>query len=448
MKETRIEHDLLGNIEVPINALYGAQTERAIRNFPVNKEKTIGDYPELIEGLMSCKQAAAMVNKKINCLEGKLANAIIEAAQNVLEEKMFDQFPIHYLHGGGGTSANMNANEVIANLAEEILGGTRGQYKIIHPNDHINLHQSTNDVYPTACHIAVIKKWIKLKKAIGSLAQTFLDRGNEFKDQKRIARTCIQDAVDVYFKDFLGGYAEVLDRSCKRIDIAVDRLHRVNLGGTIVGRVSDVPDDYLKNIGLALAEVSNDPKYTITENLYDAAQNPDEMANVSAQLAIFAQCVIKIAQDFRLMASGPETGLNEIVLPAVQAGSSIMPGKINPVIPEFTIQTCFQAIGYNAACQYALGRGELDLNIWESLMVFSILDSIEILSSGLSAFEEKCVKGFQVNVTSNNENADSIIPLLTQLTHKYGYSKINEICKQAVGDFDKLRKLLKEKDLI
>ncbi|MFX1254202.1 MAG: lyase family protein [Promethearchaeota archaeon] len=445
--ENRIESDLLGKIEVPTRALYGAQTRRAQLNFPVDNEKTIGDYPNLIEGLMLCKKAAAQVNYENGYIRKEQGQAIIKAAQIVLDKKMYNQFPIHYLHGGGGTSGNMNANEVLANIAEEILGGTRGQYKLVHPNEHVNLHQSTNDAYPTACHIAIILKWSKLKRTLKNLIATFNKRADELKNQKRIARTCLQDAVDITFKNFLEGYVGFLKRASERIESAVNSLYTVNLGGTIVGRKSDVPEIYLQQIGSALVEVTKDPKYQITQNFFDAAQNPDEMANVSSQLAILAQGLIKIAQDFRLMASGPETGLNEINLPAVQPGSSIMPSKINPVIPEFLTQICFLVIGLDTACQTALSHGEFDLNVWESLLVFNILDSMELLRKGLSTFDEKCVQDFKVNVEKNTKNANSIVPLLTRLTYKYGYSKINEICKQALGDNEKLKKLLRENRL-
>jgi len=441
----RTESDLLGLIDVPDDALYGAQTQRAIGNFPIGSGKTIGRYANLIRGLIYIKKAAAQVNRRNVFLSGDKAESIIKAADLVLKQGNYTtDFPVHSLHGGGGTSANMNANEVLANLAEEILGGKRGQYKLVHPNDHVNLHQSTNDVYPTACHMAVILSWPVLQEALSGLQSAFERRATELSGQNRIARTCLQDAVEVTFGDLLGGYAAFMARSNARIDAAVDRLHMVNLGGTIVGRAIDVPDAYRREIVPMLCEIVGNQKFCQADNLYDAAQNPDELAVVSAQLDILARGLIKVAQDFRLMGSGPETGFGEIRLPAVQPGSSIMPGKINPVIPEFLMQACFQVIGANTACQAALDHGELDLNIWESVMVTNVLDAMELLAIAVATFGEKCVRGFTVNTGCNNQNTQTIIPRLTELMRLHGYSKISELCKKAANDPARLRTLLQE----
>ncbi|MCK5157199.1 MAG: hypothetical protein KAQ69_12285 [Spirochaetales bacterium] len=446
--DLRIETDLLGDIKLLSKALYGAQTQRAILNFPVTSEKTIGDYTCLIYGLIKIKQASARVNGDNGFMPINITKAIIEASETVLQGHLFNQFPIHFLHGGGGTSANMNANEVLANLSEEILGGKRGQYKQVHPNDHVNLHQSTNDVYPTACHIAIIRKWPQLRDSLQRLSQTFTERAEELKQQPRIARTCLQDAVEITFGDLLSGYAAFVIRAGKRTETAVNNLHTINLGGTIVGRKMDVPETYLKNIVPALIEVTGDTEYRQADNLFDAAQNSDDLAAVSSQLNLLARGLVKIAKDFRFMGSGPETGLGEIRLPAVQPGSSIMPGKINPVIPEFLIQICFQVTGNCMASGQALAHGELDLNIWESSMVFNILESIDLLSKGIQVFEEKCVHGFKVAEDKNNKNADSIIPLLTKLMQKYGYSKISSVCKKAADDPVELRRLLRKYEFI
>ncbi len=446
-KRMRIESDLLGTIEVPIEKYYGAQTQRALLNFPVGNQKTLGDYLPLIKGLTSCKKAAAIVNAKHGYITEKQKEAIIKAVDQIFVKNMSDQFPIHYLYGGGGTSGNMNVNEVIANIAEELLGGKRGEYELIHPNTHVNLNQSTNDVYPTACHIAIINEWPKLRSALNDLVSSINQRSKELENQKRVARTCLQEAVDITFKDFLGGYVGFLNRAIKRLEHSVHELYSINLGGTIVGRKIDVPQAYLKDIIPAFRDVTGDANYIPAENYFDAAQNVDTMGEVAHSLAILAHGLIKIGKDFRLMNSGPEAGFNEIILPPVQPGSSIMPGKINPVIPEFLIQCCFMVIGNTSACDLTFNHGELDLNIWETLLVVNILDSMELLMNGLRTFEEKCIQGFKVNIEINNRNAESIIPLLTKLMHQHGYNKINEICKKAVGDIEKLKRLLKEEDL-
>jgi aspartate ammonia-lyase len=443
----RVEGDFLGEIEIAQGALFGAQTQRAVLNFPVGTQRTIGGYPRLIEGLMFVKQAAALANRESGFLDKTKAQAIIDAASQILHDKQFEHFPIHRLHGGGGTSANMNANEVLANLGEELLGGKRGEYRLLHPNDHVNLHQSTNDVYPTACHIAIIRQWPDLRSALGRLVNSFQGRAFELAKEEKIARTCLQDAVVITFKDLLKGYASFLNRGLWQIGKAVDDLYNVNLGGTIVGRRGDVPESYFRAIIHQLQKATGDANYRMAEDLFDSAQNPDDMVQVSSQLNLLARGLIKVCKDFRLMSSGPEAGFSEIQLPATQPGSSTMPGKINPVIPEFAVQLCFQVIGNHAACQAALDHGELDLNIWESTIVFNVLDSMELLSNAISTFDEKCVRGFIVNSSQNSKYARSTISVLTDLMKGHGYSRIDAICKQAGADMELIKKMIKEQDL-
>ncbi len=284
--------------------------------------------------------------------------------------------------------------------------------------------------------------------SLDRLAATLERRGRGLAGQARIARTCLQDAVEITFGDLLGGYAAMVRRIRNRLAESVDRLHIVNLGGTIVGRSLDAPKAFRSAIVPELAKVARDKRYRQAADLYDAAQNPDEMAAVSGELDLAARCLIKLAQDFRLMASGPEAGLGEIRLPAVQPGSSIMPGKINPVMPEFLIQSCFQAIGNNAACLAAVDHGELDLNVWESAMVFNILDATEGLTAALSAFEERCVRGFEADKERNRRNADSIMPLLTRAMRKQGYSRTSGIVKRAKRDPATIRQLLRRKKIV
>jgi len=440
----RMESDLLGSTAVPIEAFHGAQTQRALENFPTGNRRTIGDYPDLIRGMMVVKLAAAKVNCAGGFLSGRVADAIVASAEEVLREELYDRFPIHFLHGGGGTSANMNANEVLANMAEERLGGRRGEYQLVHPNDHVNLHQSTNDVYPTACHIAIILKWKELRGALERLAEAFSVRARELASQSRIARTCLQDAVPIGFGNFLGGYASLLKRSLRRLQRLVEDLYSVNMGGTIVGRKKDVPPSYLSAIVPAIAEELGDTGFRQAEDLYDAAQNPDPIAAVASMLSILARGLVKIGKDFRLMGSGPECGFGEILMPPVQPGSSIMPGKVNPVIAEFLIQTAFQAMGHGAACQVAVDHGELDLNVWESIMIANVLDAMSELGDGIRAFEFKCVSGFTVVVDRNTENAGTIAPMLVELMHKCGYSAASAVCREAGGDREKLGRMLRE----
>lgn len=439
---TRIESDLLGEIEVPAQALYGAQTQRALNNFPLGRQHTLGSYPALVKALLQIKQAAAQTNRAIGALPEDKAQAILLAAEKVLAANQPELFPIHSLHGGGGTSANMNVNEVLANLAEEHLGGQRGQYRLIHPNDHVNLNQSTNDVYPTACHMAILAEWPTLRQALEGLVATLNAKAQEYVNVRRITRTCLQDAVDNTYGDFFTGQANFFVRSLHRIGQAVEALHAVNLGGTIVGRAEDVPDGYLHNIIPNLRAVTGNAAFQHAASLFDAAQNADDVVAVSAQLEVLARGLIKISQDLRLLNSGPEAGLAEIVLPAVQPGSSIMPGKVNPAIPEFVMQMAFIVMGNHTACASALNHGELDLNIWESVMVTAVLVSMELLADAATTLAEKCLAGLKVNVAHNARNADTLVPFLVRLSRQHGYSRVNAVCKEAQGDVKLLHELL------
>ncbi len=444
MGEMRIEHDLLGTIEVPTEALYGAQTQRAVVNFPLRSEKTIGHYPLLIAGLMAVKKAAAAANRRGGFLADEVAEAIDRAAEAVMREPLVDHFPVHRFHGGGGTSANMNANEVLANLAEQSLGGRRGEYRRVHPNDHVNRHQSTNDVYPTACHLALAAGWRETRPACARLAKTLAARAQEWRELPRLTRTCLQDAVEGTYGELLGGYAGFLERARARIDTAVEALYAVNLGGTVVGRPDAVPRAYFDAVIPELRRATGDEAWHRAANLADAFQNCDAMVNVSAQLETAARGLIKIAKDLRLLGSGPQAGLGEIRLPAVQPGSSIMPGKINPVIPEFVIQLGLEVTGLHAACAQALDHGELDLNVWESLVVFNTLEAMEHLANAATVLDERCLRELTVDETRSRAHAESMMPLLTRLADEHGYARISELCRRAGGDLTLLRRLLAE----
>ncbi|MCB2196327.1 MAG: aspartate ammonia-lyase [Bacteroidetes bacterium] len=444
MSEYRIERDLLGKLEVPYNAYYGIQTFRAIQNFPLNGFRPIADYPELIESLIQIKKAAAIANYKVGIIDQNKERLITQACDYVLSKEMFDQFPIHSLHGGGGTSANMNANEVIANIANEIGGENLGTYKLVHPNEDVNINQSTNDVYPSACHLAVVKKWPRLKEKLEELIHTIHNKQDEFRNNKKISRTCLQDAVVIDYNDFFSGYSEMIKRSLVRIENAVNALIKLNIGGTIVGDRKTVTDGYIQNFIKEIREITGLNSLSITDNMFDAAQNPDDMANVSAQLNLLARSLVKVSKDIRLMSSGPQTGLGEIIIPEVQPGSSIMPGKVNPVIPEFLIQLCFQVIGKNATVQMLIDHGELELNIYESSLIFNILDQMDLLISGVTVFNTKCFSGIQINKEVNLKNTDTIIPLITELMHKRGYKFANAIFKEAGGNAKLIRKYLNE----
>ncbi len=441
---TRLEADLLGLVEVPAEALYGAQTQRALHNFPTGRQRTLGSFPSLVRSLLLIKKAAAQTNLAIGALTPAYAQAVCAAVDALLPDPDPAHFPIHALHGGGGTSANMCVNEVIANLAEVLGGGRPGAYRRLHPNDHVNLNQSTNDVYPTACHMAVIAQWAALAPALPALALALRAAGSSEQSQPHLARTCLQDAVDIRWGDYFGGVAHQVARLTARLEEAVARLYAVNLGGTICGRAEDVPAAYREKIVPALAEVAGDSRYRQAADLFDAAQNPDQMLAVSAALEALARSLIKIAKDLRLLSSGPEGGLGEVRLPAVQPGSSIMPGKVNPVLPEFLIQVCFRVVGNHTMCAAGLDHGELDLNIWESSMVYAILEAMELLADALPVFTEKCVRGLTLESTVSAAHAAALMPRLTRLAEQYGYQRVTAVCKEAAGNVDALKALLSQ----
>jgi aspartate ammonia-lyase len=443
----RTEQDLLGQLEVPAEALYGIHTQRALINFPIMGNRTAGDFSELIEGFILTKKAATITNGLGGFLDDMRVKAIVQAADWVLTEQQFQHFPVHALHGGGGTSLNMNINEVLANYAEELLGGRRGEYLLVNPNEHVNLHQSTSDVNLTAYHVAIIRRWSRVEPNFRRLINTLRFKGMQWYDQKRLARTCLQDAVEITFEDLFGGYAGFLERATDRIAELVDGLHSVNLGGTIVGRKGDVPEGYFERVIAVLCHVTEDTRFNRPNNLFDAAQNVDDLIAVSSALNILARGLIKIAKDLRLLASGPEAGLAEIRLPAVQAGSSMMPGKVNPVIPEFVIQLCLFACGNHAACESTLDHGELDLNIWSSLIIYCILNQMELLSNAVISLESNCVRGLDIDPARNTRHAESVFATLSSLMKTHGYTKINDICKQA-NNVEELTQLLKENQLI
>lgn len=443
--DSRVESDFLGTVEVPATALYGSQTQRALNNFPLQGERSIGHYPDLVNALLQVKQAGAKANQQAHCLDTRIVRAIIHSAESLLGGNACQHFPVHRLHGGGGTSANMNANEVLANVAEEHLGGRRGEYRWVHPNDHVNLNQSSNDVYPTACRMAVISQWPRLSTALERMRQALQEKALQYQQEPRIARTCLQDAVAVTFGDLFESYDSLMARSCHRIAQAVDALHAINLGGTIVGREVDVPDGYRERIIPALQDVTGDLDYHCASHLFDAAQNPDDLVAVSSVLEMLARGLIKVAKDLRLLSSGPEAGLGEIRLPAVQPGSSIMPGKVNPVIPEFVIQSSLQVVGNHVACAAALDHGELDLNVWESVMVFNILDSMQLLSNAAFSLANRCLQEMEVVEQRGAQNIRTLIPLLTEVMQSQGYSAVSQVCQEAGGEAQEIRKILQEK---
>ncbi|HEV2170527.1 MAG TPA: lyase family protein, partial [Candidatus Binatus sp.] len=342
------------------------------------------------------KKAAARANRDAEAIDARRQGAIERASDALIRGEHLAQFPVDMLGGGGNIAINMNVNEVVANLANESLGGARGSYRPVHPKRHVNASQSTADVCHTGVRMTVLSRWRGLARALNRCLAVFRGKAAELRPVVTIARTCLQDASRVSLGELFGGHAEAIARRTGELERSINGLTAINLGGTTIGSGSGAPEIYRRTIVKRLNEIANE-KFVLRRNLYDAAQNIDDLAAVSAQLGLLAEVLIKAAQDIRLLASGPNGGFGEIILPAVQEGSSIFPGKINPVIPETMIQCCFQVLGCERAARLALERGELDLNVFEGAAAVNILDAMEMMQRSVTLFAERCVNGIAAN---------------------------------------------------
>jgi aspartate ammonia-lyase len=397
-RKYRVERDLLGTREVPEEAYFGIHTYRALMASG-GRSSTLPAHPYYLRALIKVKKAAARANREARMLPDRVANAIEAACDDILRDpiKYEFAFPAPALFGSGGIAVNMNINEVIANVANEMLGGSRGQYHPIDPKRHVNASQSTSDVCHTAMRIAIVLTWDELHPKLDACAQDLESKAKELRHVRTLARTCLQDASVTSLGDLFGGYAAAIARRTSEIDHAVAALHQINLGGTVIGDGAGAPPAYRRAVLRHLNHTANewDPrghinivkhKYFLRENLFDAAQNCDDLGNVAGQVGLLAEVLIKIAKDLRLLSSGPRGGFGEITLPAVIEGSSFYPGKINPVIPETLIQHCFQALGCERAARLALEHGELNLNVFESAAAVSIMDAMDVLGAPLGEF--------------------------------------------------------------
>jgi aspartate ammonia-lyase len=392
---TRVEKDLLGELAVPADALYGIHTVRAVENLGFSG-RILANYPDYIRALATVKKAAARANRDAHAIDARRQGAIERACDGLIRGEHLAQFPIDMLAGGGSIAVNMNLNEVIANLACEDLGGARGSYEPVHPKLHVNASQSTADVCHTAIRMTVLSRWSGLRRALSQCVEAFRAKAAELRPVVTISRTCFQDASPVSLGELFGGHAAAIGRRAGELAQSVRTLMRINLGGTAIGSGGGASASYRRAIVKRLNEIA-DHKFTLRPNLYDAAQNIDDLAAVSAQLALLAEVLIKVAHDLRLLSSGPEGGFGEIMLPAVQEGSSIFPGKINPVIPETMLQCCFQVLGCERATRLALEGGELNLNVFEGAAAANVFDAIEMMKRAVTLFVERCVGGIAAN---------------------------------------------------
>lgn len=426
--KSRLESDSIGSLEVPYEAYYGVQTLRAYNNFPITGRKM---SPYFINSLAEIKKACAITNKRSGELDNKKAAAIIKACNEIIDGKFHEEFILDPIQGGAGTSANMNANEVIANRAIEILRGERGDYKIISPNDHVNMCQSTNDVFPTAGKITVLRLLPKAISELTRLKNAFKLKSLEFDDVVKMGRTQLQDAVPMRLGQAFSSYYSVIKRDIDRIKNTSKEMMTINMGATAIGTSINTTSYYLANITTNLSYVTG-LRLERALDLFDGTENLDGFVTVSNALKTCAVNLSKIANDLRLLSSGPKTGLAEINLPAKQNGSSIMPGKVNPVIPEVMSQVAFNIIGNDLTITMAAEAGQLELNAFEPVLFYNIFESIETLASASKTFTDNCIIGITANKERCRELLDKSVCLATALCPILGYKKSAEIAKKSL----------------
>jgi aspartate ammonia-lyase len=438
--DKRIEKDFLGTVEIPANALYGINTHRADENFQMSGRR-LSEYPEIIRAHAMVKWAAADANQQLGSLSAKKAKAIRAACQELIDGRHHDAFIIDPIQGGAGTSTNMNANEVIANLALIELGEKPGNYAALHPNNDVNMSQSTNDVYPTALRLATIFATYKLIAALGRLADSFASKGRQFSDILKIGRTQLQDAVPMTLGQEFNAYAITIREDMARLTEALSLLREVNLGGTAIGTGINTDPAYTDIVIARLSDISGEG-IKRSENLVEATSDTGAFVMFSGVLKRTAIKLSKIASDLRLLSSGPRAGFGEINLPAVQAGSSIMPGKVNPVIPEVVNQAAYLVVGYDVTISMCAEGGQLQLNAFEPTIGFAIAQGQRLLTNACDTLRERCVDGITANRERCNELVMNSVGIVTVLVPVLGYEKCSELAKKAIAEKRSIRELL------
>lgn len=426
----RKEHDLLGEREVPANAYYGVQTLRATENFHISGIP-LATYSAFIRSLAYVKKAAAAANRELGLLPPAVADAISSACDEILDGKFRDQFVVDMIQGGAGTSTNMNANEVIANIALEKLGYDKGRYDIIHPNNHVNLCQSTNDVYPTAIRLTLILKIRQLMDAMEYLRAAFEKKSSEFYDVIKMGRTQLQDAVPMTLGQEFSAYAVMLGEDIERVDEAQTLVREINLGATAIGTGINAHPDYAPLVAQKLRAITGIDVLT-SPNLVEATQDSGVYVQLSGVLKRVAVKISKICNDLRLLSSGPRCGLNEINLPPMAPGSTIMPGKVNPIIPEVVNQVAYAVIGNDVTVSFAAEAGQLELNVMEPVIAFSLFNSLVILRRASVTLADRCVRGITANRDRCREYVEHSIGLVTALNPYLGYERCTEIANEAL----------------
>ncbi|MCL2470016.1 MAG: aspartate ammonia-lyase [Alphaproteobacteria bacterium] len=429
--ETRKEHDFLGELDIPAEAYYGVQTMRAVQNFRISNG-SISQFPSFIRGLAVVKKAAAFANTELGVLEPNICTAICAACDELLEGKMYDQFPVDTIQGGAGTSMNMNVNEVIANRALEIMGHKKGEYEFCHPNNHVNCSQSTNDAYPTALRIALYHELGDLAQHMAYLQQGFAQKSLEFADIVKMGRTQLQDAVPMTLGQEFSAYAATIGEDIQRLEEVRKLVLEINFGATAIGTGINAPPDYARVVRNHLRLLSGLDVVT-SENLIEATWDTGCYVQISSVLKRTAIKLSKICNDLRLLSSGPRTGINEINLPPLQPGSSIMPGKVNPVIPEVVNQVCFDIIGKDVTISLAAEAGQLELNVMEPIIAHTLFHGIQRLQRACVTLQDKCISGITANRERCYELVVNSIGIVTNLVPILGFEKAAVIAQTALA---------------
>ncbi len=439
---TRTERDPLGELDVPAEALFGVQTQRAVLNFPISG---LRPHPAFVWGTVITKKAAALANKRTGRLDARLADAIVQAADEALDEgALADQFVVDVFQAGAGTSHNMNANELLANRANEILGGARGSYDPIHPNDHVNMAQSTNDVIPTAIALGALKLLPSLQASLDALATALEEKSSAWDGVIKSGRTHLQDATPVRLGQEFGGYATAIRRDASHVREVEARIEELSLGGTAVGSGINAEPAYQRDVIEIISEITGF-SVRASENLFYSMQSMARFAMLSGALRALALDLSRIANDFRLLASGPRTGLGELRLPAVQPGSSIMPGKVNPVMAECLNMICLQVEGNDLTIARAVEAGQLELNVMMPIIAYNLCQSIEILANGVRAFTDGAVHGLETDDAMIKFWLDRNTMLATALAPRIGYAAAAEIGKEAVATGESIPEVAKRR---
>ena len=434
----RTEHDFLGSLEVPDDVYYGVQTMRAIENFRITGQKL---DPDFIVALAQVKKAAVLANMDTGRLPHEIGDVLVRAADEVIAGEMFDQFPVDPIQGGAGTSINMNMNEVLCNRALELRGEEKGRYDIISPNNHANMAQSTNDAFPTGIKVCLSAKGTRFVASLDRLAGELERKATAYRGILKMGRTHLQDAVPITLGQEMGSYASAVRRSIRRIRYVLRHIHTINMGGTAVGTGLNAEPAYIKAVAKRLSEVTGE-QYRTSQNIIDATNNTDAFADVSSALKNAALVLIKLANDFRLMASGPRCGLNELHLPMRQPGSSIMPGKVNPVIAEVLDQACYQVIAGDLAVTLAVENGQFELNVMEPVMAFNMFNSLNYLTRAVDTFVEKLLVDLTPNVDQCQKWLDNSVGIVTALLPHIGYEKSAELAREAYTTGKPIREIV------